>query len=191
MVLTSAQLATLKTTVQNDGVLNALRTTPGGADGNQAIADALNVVDNTFFVYRTSIPVQEIFDQITWANLTPTDAPATTFDAAGMAWQNRALACQAKQFNVQLLLQGQLTINGAKSNVRAGLQDALTNVPSGVSGTTVSGGWVPVRDNALARKATRAEKLFATGGNGTTAALAATMQAEGSLTGANVESAFQ
>lgn len=186
MNLTAAQLATLKSTIQADSVLLALRTTPGGADGNQAIADAFNVVDNAFFVYRTNVPVLDIFDQITWANFTP--PIADPIDATA-AYLNRCVACQGKQFNIQIILQGQSTINASKANVRAGLQDALTNVPGGVAGALVSAGWVSVRDNALARKATRGEKLFATG-NGTTAALAATMAVEGAMTGANIEAAF-
>jgi hypothetical protein len=190
MNLTTAQLQTIKTDIAANSDLNAF---PNTDDGNFAIAALYNALAAVaFFVYRTNIPVQDIFDQITWANLTPSDAPAATFDAAGMAWQNRALACQAKQFNVQLLLQGQSTVNAAKANVRAGLQDALTNVPSGASGALVSGGWVGVRDNALARKATRLEKLFATTGvnhDGSTAAAAATMVVEGAIAGSDVSNA--
>lgn len=184
MILTAAQLATLKSTILADGTLSVI---PRTSDGYAQIADAFNVIDNAFFVYRTNVPVLDIFDQITWANFTP--PIADPIDATA-TYLNRCVACQGKQFNIQIILQGQSTINASKANVRAGLQDALTNVPGGVAGALISAGWVSVRDNALARKATRAEKLFATGGNGTTAALAATMQAEGAMIGANIEAAF-
>lgn len=185
MILTTAQLATLKADVLADGTLSQIDRTHD--DGLALIAAAYNVVDNTFNVYATAINVQDIFNQISWANLTPNDLPDGT-----QLWANRSLACQGKQFNLQLLLQGQqATINGAKASVRAGLQDALTNVPSSsAAGSTVSAGWVPVRDGPLARKATRGERLFATGGNGSTPATAATMQAEGQMTGANIGAAF-
>lgn len=174
MVLTPAQLATLKAAILADANIN---TIPQGSDGSFAIAVYLNTaVSPNFFVYRTTIPVQEIYDQITWANLTPTDTADTT-----VQWQNRAIACQGKQFNLEIILQGQSTVSGAKANVRAGLQDALTNVPSGVAGALVSAGWPNVRDNALARLATRFEKLFSVGANGSTAALAGTMVLEGPI----------
>jgi hypothetical protein len=183
--LTTSQLTALKADIVSDGALNGL---PMTSDGATAIVAAYSViVAPDFFVYRTRIPVQEIYDQIQWAKMTPTDAPDGT-----AAWTNRSLACQGKQFNLQLLLQGsQQSIDGTKSNVRAGLQDALTNVPSGVSGVTQAANWVGVRDNALARKATRAEKLFAStaNGNGATAATAATMVVEGALSVDDVMSA--
>jgi hypothetical protein len=193
MILTAAQLQAIKADIAANSDLNAF---PNTDDGNFAIAALYNALTAiAFFVYRTNIPVQDIFDQITWANLTPADAPPAAADTTlsdHLAWQSRALACQAKQFNVQLLLQGQSLVNGAKPNVRAGLQDALTNVPSGAAGALVSGGWVGVRDNALARKATRIEKLFATTAvnhDGSTAAAAATMVIEGAISGADIRNA--
>src|SRR4051812_20994559 len=108
MNLTSAQLATLKADIQADPTLNAMPRTP---DGYFDIAAAYNVVTANFFVYRTNVPVQDIYDQIVWANLTPADAPDGT-----QLWLNRAMQCQGKQFNVQIILQGQTTINAAKAN---------------------------------------------------------------------------
>lgn len=171
--MTSAQLATLKADILADGALNAF---PNNSDGNSAIVAAYTLFPGTdFFVWATDVLVTSVYDQIVWASLTPTDAPDGT-----QLWANRSLACQGKQFNVQILLQGQPRINGSKVNVRAGLQDALTNVPSGVAGALVSAGWVNVR-TALARKANRYEKLFAvtTAGNGAAPVTAATMALEG------------
>lgn len=182
--MTTAQLATLKAAITGD---NAINTTPQGSDGAFAIAVYLNTIITspaTFFVYRSNVPVQEIYNQITWASLTPTDSPDAT-----VQWQNRAIACQGKQFNLQIILQGQDTIDASRAAVRAGLQDALTNVPAGAAGALISAGWTGVRDNALARAATRFEKIFATGGNGTTAALAATMGLEGPVAYQDVQTA--
>jgi len=184
MALTTAQLQAIKADIVGDSTLNANPNTP---DGNSAIAAAYNLLASpNFFVYRTDIPLSDIYDQITWANLTPIDAPDGT-----QTWANRSLACQGKQFNLQLMLSGgQLTANASKANVRAGLQDALTNVPSATGTGTQSAGWVNVRDNALARKSTRGEKLLATlTQNGSTAALAATLTFEGALTYHDIEAA--
>jgi hypothetical protein len=193
VLLSAAQLQTLKSDVAaNTNVpggtsiyaATPINTIPLTGDGDQAIADWYNGFPAPdFFVYRSNVLVKEINDQIQWAKLTPNDAPDTT-----QIWLNRAMQCQGKQFNLQILLQGLPTVDASKANFRAGLQDALTNVPSGVAGALVSAGWVGVRDNALARKATRVEKILATG-DGSTAALAATLGAEGLLTYHDVDAA--
>lgn len=154
-MLTPAQLATLKAAIaaETDTTFAQYRT-----DGSTGMmAEWLNG-DSTFVVWRTTTPTAQISDQITWANFTPADA------ADGSAlWQTRALACQGKQFNVQnLLLAAQGSIASGLTNVRAGWQDALTNIPSGASGALLSAGWVTVRDT-FKRNARRVEKVFATG----------------------------
>src|SRR5574343_1744947 len=150
MQLTTEQLATLKTAILADANLVAART----AHDTQAITNYLNT-SSTLDVWRTSVSTQVLFDQITWANLTPNDQPDGTLD-----WQCRSLACQGKQFNLQLIFASRDVIDASKSNFRAGLQDALTNVPSGQSGPLVSAAWVRVR-TAMQRKATVLEAIFA------------------------------
>lgn len=139
----------------------------------------------SFYVYRAAVPVQEINDQITWANYTPADAPDGT-----QLWLNRATAAQGKQFNLQTLLIGaQGALNATRPNVRAGLQDATTGLPTGSNGASVSGGWVGIRDNALGQLATRIEKLLATTTaqqDGSTAAKAATRTFEGAITAQDI-----
>ena len=157
--LTLAQQATLKADIIADQILSQK---PMNSDGAYDIAAAYNLpaaVD--YYVWKTSISTSDIFDQITWANFTPQDVPDGT-----QTWANRSLACQGKQFNVQTILTGRDSINPSKANIRAGLQDALTGLPSGASGANKSAGWTNV-NAVLYRKTTRAEKLFATG-NGTT-----------------------
>jgi hypothetical protein len=154
MALSTAQLATLKADILADGALNAK---PNNSDGDLEVAAAYNIVDASYEVWASTTSADIVSNGITWANLTPTDAPDST-----QLWMNRSLACQGKQFNVQTMLAGRASIASGKSNIRAGLQDALTNVPSGAAGATVSAGWTGVRDS-MKRLATRAEKLFATG----------------------------
>lgn len=159
MQLTQEQLDTLKAAIIANPTMAAART----AHNTQAITDLLNA-SSTLDVWRTSVSTQVLFDQITWANLTPNDPPDGT-----LAWQCRSLACQGKQFNLQLIFASRDTIDPSKANMRACLQDALTNVPSGQAGALVSAGWVPVR-TAMQRKATVLESIFANTQN-TTASL--------------------
>lgn len=178
MALTAAQ----KTAILSD--ITARPDLTGQPD--YEIARLYNlVVSPTFHVYRTSVPVQDIFDQIIWANYTPSDTPDGT-----ATWTNRSLAAQGKQFNLQTLLIGsQGAVNAAKPNVRAGLQDAATGLPTGANGASLSGGWVGIRDGALARPALRVEKLLAnaTGPqDGSTPAKAATLTYEGTISAQEV-----
>jgi len=160
-MLTPAQLSPIKTVIVADPVLNALSTS---GNDSSIIADALNgpaVPD--FWVWQTSTPVNTIFDAINWANMTPADAPDGT-----TAFTNRALACQGKQFNLQTMLSGREQISSNKPSIRAGLQDALTGLPSGAGGALRAGGWAAVQ-LSMQRKATRAEKALIASGTGTQA----------------------
>ena len=133
MSLTPAQQATLKAAIIADGALNAQ---PNTADGAFAIADALNLLASpTVTVWRTNAPVQDIFDAIDWTKYTPTDAPDNT-----ATFTNRALAIQTKQMNLQNMLVGRDSVNANKLNVRAGLRDAVIQLPSGVAGAFVTSG---------------------------------------------------
>lgn len=151
--MTSAQLATLKAHIDASSDLNVF---PNNSDGAVEIAKRLNLdASPDFNVFRSSVSAAEIFDQVTWANYTPQDTPDNT-----VTWSNRSLACQGKQFNLQILLQSQAAFNAGRIQLRAGLNDATTNLPSGASGASRSGGWAGILP-ILRRKATRAEKLFA------------------------------
>jgi len=154
-MLTTAQLQTLKAAIleETDATFVGYRT--AGSTGR--MTDWLNS-DSTFYVWRTTTPASVVSNAVIWANFTPLDAP----DGSAQ-WQTRALACQGKQFNLQnMLLAAQGAIASGLSNVRAGWQDATTNIPSGAAGALLSGGWVNIRD-AFKRFATRAEKIYATG----------------------------
>lgn len=151
-MFTPAQIQSLKAVAVADQTASALIAS---AD-DIGLAAWFNGV-STFVLWNSQTSMLDVYNNIVWANLTPTDSADGT-----ATWTNRALQCQAKQINLQIMLQGQTKVDATKSNLRAGLQDALTNVPSGASGATLSAGWVPVRD-AMKRFATMAEKTLATG----------------------------
>lgn len=177
--MTPTQLATLKAYIDATPELAAI---PANLDGSYAVAAAMNLdASPAFTVWRTNVPVDEITNQIAWANLTPADAPDGT-----QAWANRSLACQGKQFNLQLIIAGRALIPGNLANIRTGLQDALTGVPSGTGGATQAANWVGVRD-ALKRNATVFEKVFAAGTG--SFASPATMALEGPVSPGDVATA--
>ena len=177
MPLTSQQLATLKADILANPDLDSQ---PNNGDGNFEISRLYALPSSpAFYAYRRSISSAEIFDKIDFAKLTPADAPDGT-----QTWANRSLCCQGKQFNLQLILD-RSTIDATKSQTRSTMQDALTNIPSGAGGATVSG-WVPVRD-LLYEVANRGEKLFATG-TGTTGS-PATRVVYGTISTQDIETA--
>ena len=152
-MLTTQQMATLKADMF--GASNgALATLIANSDW-QNVAAYYNAASITN-VWRPDASVDAIKGAITWANLTPADAPD-----GSQVWLNRAMACQGKQFNLQLILGQQSggTVPADVATFRAGLQDALQNIPAGAGGVTVSGGWSNVI-NVLRRPGTRFEVLF-------------------------------
>ncbi len=157
MALTQAQLTTLKTAIlaETDAGFVALRQ----ANDEQGMATFYNA-PSTFYVWRPITDASSILDAITWANLTPADtADGTT------SFTNRALACQAKQLNLQILLQGRDSLATGRTSVRQGLSDALLNVPAGPAGALLDAGWLGAGKvkEAISRLATRCERLFVTG----------------------------
>lgn len=151
-MFTTEQIQSLKAVAAADPTASVLMS--GAKDVE--LAAWFNGV-STFVLWNSQTSMLDIYNSVVWASLTPTDAADGT-----ATWTNRALQCQAKQINLQIMLQGQNKVDATRSNIRAGLQDALTNVPSGASGATLSAGWVPVRD-VMKRFATVAEKTLATG----------------------------
>lgn len=177
--MTPAQNVLIKADIAANSDLNAF---PATSDGDFEIARLYNLpAVPDFYVWRTNVPTAEIFDQVQWAKLTPTDTPDGT-----LAWQCRSLACQGKQFNLQTILAGRDKIDASKPNIRSGFQDALTGVPSGAGGATQAAGWVALQ-TTLSRKATRLEKLLATGTG--SQATPATMGFEGSVNYSDITAA--
>lgn len=190
--MTPAQLTTLKTYIANNADLNVK---PMSEDGNFAIASLLNITAvPDFIVWRTEAPTDDIFDAITWANYTPTDAVTDAVLADTLVCarqQTRLLAIQTKQINVNNMLGGRPTVNAGKANVRAGLRDAVINLPSGANGALVSAGGANAVTvlNKLTRKAKRGEQVFTTGAAQTGGVTADVMGYEGDISQADVKAA--
>lgn len=181
MSLTTAQLAALKANIQGTSTLNSSVALQDWA----AVANYYNTIASpTFTVWCSTVPTAQIFNSIIWANMTPVDAPDGT-----LTWETRSLCCQGKQFNLQTMLGGQQQLSTGLASIRSGLQDALTNLPSGASGALLSAGWVTLRDGPLKRSATNGEKVFATGGNGAFAT-PADLGFEGTIQPSDVQTAM-
>jgi hypothetical protein len=187
--LTLAQLQALKADILADGTLSQI---PANPDGDFAVAAAYNqAAAGPFYVWRTSVPVPDIYDNVTWATFTPNDAIPIDTVLNNAIWQARAFNVQIKQTNLTSLLGSRTTFDASKSSQRTGLQDATLNLPTGTAGANRSAGWAAIL-LILSRAATRAEKLFANVVGGTGAAQAigstgpATMVFEGPIGPADV-----
>ena len=177
MILTTQQKSTLQAVILAD---NAFNTLPHNEDSAGFIAKSFEVLETpSFQVWKTTTTASDIFDAVSWSNFTPSN-PAVAVDALSAAnVHNWLLACQGKQFNLQILLgSNNGLVSTGKANIRSGLQDALTNVPSGTDGATKTGGWSNVQ-LVIQRNCNRLEKLFSTG-TGTTAS-PASLVIEGKL----------
>ena len=110
-----------------------------------------------YFVWDTQVNTDLIADGITGANYSQVDVPDLT---SAPLFTSRGMILQTKQMNLQVLLQGRTTLNASKKNIRAWLNDATTNLPSGANGASRSGGWSTILP-VLFRKANRIEKVLA------------------------------
>lgn len=205
--LTTVQLQTLKAdiaananTITFGGVGTQIKNLPNNDDGNAATAAWYNQEAAGPWVVWRDLAMEDVLNQITFANMTPADVvptvtalPASPTTAQNATynnqvatlhtWNARANACQGKQFNLQNLTIGRTAAPMKRANYRAAVQDALTNIPAGAGGNLLAANWVGVRD-AAKFNATNAEKLFSTG-TGTTAA-PADLGYEGPISGADV-----
>ena len=184
--LTAAQKATLKADITADAVLGVM---PNNSDTAIEIAAAYNLqASPVFTVWQTRAPAQAIFDAITWASFTPTDAADAT-----VIFTNRSMVINIKQMNLQNMLVGRDFVDCSRANVRAGLRDAVIALPAGAAGAAVSAGGasgVTVM-TACTRTATRAEKVLAVGSATTGTVLANLLTFEGNLSPQDVLAARQ
>jgi hypothetical protein len=158
-MFTPAQLALIKAAIAADPVLNPL-----GVDGDSLniIRDALNALAvPDFLCWRSAVPVQDIFNAISWDKYTPVDAAdlQTT-----VLHTNRLLLIQTKQMNLQTLLIAQ-SLDATRANIRLGLRDAVIALPAGALGVAVSAGGASGATvlAACTEKGTRLEKLLTLG----------------------------
>lgn len=180
--MTPQQLTTLKTAINANPTWAAL---PVNSASALIIRDGLNQPSTpAFYVWRSSTLGDDVSDAIVWGNLTPVDTPDGT-----ATFTNRALACQAKQINLQIMLQGRSSIPSGKLNFRQGLQDALLNVPAGTGGALLDAGWAGAGKvkSTITRQASAFEVLYATG-TGTTG-VPGNLVLEGPVSADDVQSA--
>ena len=133
MLLSPAQLATLKAAIVADGALNAL---PNNSDGNFAIAVAFNQpASPAFTVWKTSVATDEIMlNGFDWARV------------------DNLTAGKARIWEWMTALG---RINPSQDNVRVGVNACFSAGPDSANRLAVFG--------HSSRLATRLEKLFATG----------------------------
>jgi hypothetical protein len=157
MPLTSTQQTTLAADIAADGTLGAL---PHNSDSADAIATAYAVnASPDFWVWRTSVPAKEIYE-------------TTTADATVWSWTAYIARSQAERDAWGAMTMALGVINAALANTRQGIADIFSG--TGIAATQ--------RTHLLTvgrRRATRIEKLLATG-TGSTAS-PAVMGFEGAL----------
>jgi len=164
-MLTPVQLSALKTDINANtntielvtGVPIQIKNVLNNQDNNAEIANWYNKTHADFNVFRSNVPIEDIWDNVTGANYTPSDAIT---GANSSQWSACSLACQGKQFNLQLLMANRATFNAGKIKQRTTLNDATQNLPAGAAFALVSGGWSNILI-ILRRLAKNIEKLFA------------------------------
>jgi hypothetical protein len=166
MALTTAQLTALKNDIAVDPVLSLK---PNTSDGAFDIAAAYNALaDPDFWVWRTNVTKSELTNS--------TGPDGTTFTWAGNGFITRSAGEQAAWG--ELFASG--SIDASKANVRQAFVDIFSGTGNAAANRT--------HLNAVARrKASRLEKLFATG-TGSTAS-PAVMGYEGTVSGDDVQAA--
>lgn len=133
-----------------------VKDVPNNSDGNAAVAGWYNLTASPdYYVWNSAVTITDILDKITWTNFTPNDSPDNTF-----TYNNRAFNVQIKQQNLSLLFLNRTVFDAGKVNLRAALNDATTNLPTGAAGANRSGGWATILP-ILSRKANNVEKVFA------------------------------
>ena len=138
-MLTTAQQATLKTTIEANATWMAL---PHNSDGASVIADELNLVATPdFTVWRTSVEEREFTDNV-------------SDDATSWDWSSFISRSAGEHVGWSAMFKSG-PINASKAAVRQGFQDIF-------SGGTGAGQRNHMEAIAK-RKATVLEKLFATG----------------------------
>ena len=166
MALTAAQYQALKTFILADPTLSAQ---PMDGNGNDTIQIALNAVAAPdFWVWKSFVTDQDIYSQ-------------TTADGTSWSWPAFIARSQGERDGWREMVNMAGGVNPSLANVRQGIADIF-------SGSTNS---APAQRTHLLtigrRKATVAEKLFATGTGST--ATPATMGFEGTITDNDVDTA--
>jgi len=163
--LSTAQLQALKADMNGDGAIQAI---PHTSDGFAQIAALYNATASPdYWVWRTFVPDREIYE-------------ATTVDATTWSWTIYIARSQGERDAWRQMV-----------NMAGGINASLASVRTGIADIFSGAGGLNQRTHLLTlgrRKATRGEKLFATGAGSTAAP--SVMAVEGVITPQNIEAAF-
>jgi hypothetical protein len=177
---TAPQLATLKAdiaantnTVLINGTPTQIKLVPASPDNAAAVAAWYNqAAAGPYRVWDTAASLKAIRAAVDLSKYTPSDSvpnagSTTTVTNDQLVYQNRALACQLKQANATILIQGppEATVDCTGQQFRQSFSDCMTLIPSGVSGASTNAGWGTAGSPgavrlAMQRPATNVEKLF-------------------------------
>lgn len=191
MALTSAQLTIFAADIAaNTATINgvAINALPQTQDNAFEVAKWYNQYPQTdFFANYSTVPINDVKNAVTFKNFTPVDAVPTDTALNATIHLARTMVCQSYQINVNNLLTAGTVIDATKTNIYQAWKDCTQNVPAGVAGANVSGGWANIQ-KILCKKATNIQKLFAstTSGNGSSNTTAATMTFEGSVSPSDI-----
>lgn len=191
--MTPAQLTTIAAHIRANTDQAVVSALANGADNELARLYNLPAAP-AFALWRSDVPVDAIIDAITWASYTPNDKVSSTDTdpvlSRKIGW---LLEIQTKQMNLQLMLQGRAALNCGRATLRAGLRDAVIQVPSGASGSaTAPGGASGVTVLAVCtRNATVVEKVLAGAQETTGTVTANVIGFEGQITPDDVASALR
>ena len=193
MALTPSQLTTLAAHIRANTDPAVVSALANGQDNE--IARLYNLPASPAFpLWRTDASVDAIIDSITWASYTPNDkVSGTDTDPTLSRKIGWLLEIQTKQMNLQLMLQGRSSINANKASLRAGLRDAVIQVPSGVGGAATAPGGASGANvmSAMTRNASLVEKALA-GAQETTGTVTANLVGfEGQITSDDVAAALR
>lgn len=162
--MTPAEISTLRPLVFADPGCQAFLTNGGDANGLTAYLNGASGTNG----WRSDAPVNSILDAINWAGYTPTDTIGSgDTDPLLSVKIGRLLTVQTKQMNLQLMLQGRDRLDCRRPQVRGGLRDAVTQVPTGTGGANSAPGGASGATvlNQCVRPLTRAELFLAAAAN--------------------------
>jgi hypothetical protein len=169
-----------------------VKDVPNTSDGRHVVAAYYSLlVSPDVYGWNKAASIEAILNALNYTNYTPNENPAQATEVNGQTWENRAMLVQIKQINLQLLLQGRTTFDATRANLRAGLQDATENLPTGNNGAARTGGWAAIQ-LTLSRAMRRVEVVLrnaGAGGSGTQAA-PYTVDHEGTCQPNDVEAAL-
>lgn len=189
MAFTTEQLTLIRAAIDANPAWSSL---PINDDTGIFIAQEMNKPKvPTSLAWHSAAVVDDIINAITWANYTPNDKITTDAEPTLSQKIGRILEIQVKQMNLQLMLQGRLTIDCTHPTLRTGLRDAVIQVPSGAGGAAVNPGGtsgVTVM-NACTRPASFLEDLLSTATETTGTVTAKVLAFEGQINNRDVEQA--